>query len=121
MILKWFQYVTFCPFFRKKIHFFFISRSKGNIEATFLHHEGFLGALGALTSYENIDLEDLIEEHPMKQVCGFESKTYYTFYHFFLRVDVQQIRIKMDKRLSASWLASYFLSRVTLSKCMLVD
>lgn len=32
--------------------------SKGQMQAVFLHHEGFLGALGALTTYENLDVHD---------------------------------------------------------------
>ncbi|WOK91944.1 pantothenate kinase 1-like [Canna indica] len=37
--------------------------SKGQMEATFLHHEGFLGALGALMSYNNLDTKDIEMVH----------------------------------------------------------
>ncbi|THU48191.1 hypothetical protein C4D60_Mb09t23630 [Musa balbisiana] len=33
--------------------------SKGQMQATFLHHEGFLGALGALMSYKELGIEDI--------------------------------------------------------------
>ncbi|RZS04566.1 hypothetical protein BHM03_00034922 [Ensete ventricosum] len=33
--------------------------SKGQMQATFLRHEGFLGALGALMSYKELGIEDI--------------------------------------------------------------
>ncbi|KAF8410669.1 hypothetical protein HHK36_003201 [Tetracentron sinense] len=42
--------------------------SKGQIEAVFLRHEGFLGGLGALLSNENIDVDDLIPCKFIKQL-----------------------------------------------------
>lgn len=38
------------------------------MQAIFLRHEGFLGALGALTSYENLDADDLTLEDTDEQV-----------------------------------------------------
>lgn len=45
-------------------------RSKGQAQAMFLRHEGFLGALGAFLSYEKHGLDDLmvhqfVERFPM--------------------------------------------------------
>ena len=45
-------------------------RSKGDAQAMFLRHEGFLGALGAFMSYEKHGLDDLmvhqlVERFPM--------------------------------------------------------
>jgi len=45
-------------------------RSKGETQAMFLRHEGFLGALGAFMSYEKHGLDDLmvhqlVERFPM--------------------------------------------------------
>ncbi|XP_010932471.1 pantothenate kinase 1 [Elaeis guineensis] len=42
--------------------------SKGQMQAIFLRHEGFLGALGALMSYENLDVDDLTLEDTKEQV-----------------------------------------------------
>ncbi|XP_038976660.1 pantothenate kinase 1-like [Phoenix dactylifera] len=42
--------------------------SKGQMQAIFLRHEGFLGALGALMSYENLDVDDLTLEDVKEQV-----------------------------------------------------
>ncbi|KAL7246537.1 hypothetical protein ACSBR2_001598 [Camellia fascicularis] len=47
-----------------------LDRSKGNEQAMFLRHEGFLGALGAFMSYEKHGLDDLmvhqlVERFPM--------------------------------------------------------
>ncbi|KAJ4840212.1 Pantothenate kinase 2, mitochondrial [Turnera subulata] len=41
------------------VHFW----SKGNAQAMFLRHEGFLGALGAFMSYETHGLDDLMVHH----------------------------------------------------------
>lgn len=46
------------------------TRSKGEMQAMFLRHEGFLGALGAFMSYEKHGLDDLmshqlVERFPM--------------------------------------------------------
>lgn len=46
------------------------SRSKGQAQAMFLRHEGFLGAVGAFMSYEKHGLDDLrvhqlVERFPM--------------------------------------------------------
>ena len=38
------------------------------MQAIFLRHEGFLGALGALMSYENLDVDDLTLEDTKEQV-----------------------------------------------------
>lgn len=38
------------------------------MQAIFLRHEGFLGALGALMSYENLDVDDLTLEDTEEQV-----------------------------------------------------
>lgn len=48
----------------------FLFRSKGQMEATFLHHEGFLGALGALVSYTDLDIKDtqIVRENLKEQV-----------------------------------------------------
>ena len=45
-------------------------RSKGDMQAMFLRHEGFLGAMGAFMSYEKHGLDDLmshqlVERFPM--------------------------------------------------------
>ncbi|XP_073010556.1 pantothenate kinase 1-like isoform X2 [Typha latifolia] len=47
--------------------------SKGQMQAVFLHHEGFLGALGALTSYENLDAANLTVKDPKEQQILHES------------------------------------------------
>jgi hypothetical protein len=61
-------------FIRFFFFFFFfpysLSRSKGEAQAMFLRHEGFLGALGAFMSYEKHGLDDLmvhqlVERFPM--------------------------------------------------------
>nr|CAD1827160.1 unnamed protein product [Ananas comosus var. bracteatus] len=41
--------------------------SKGQMQALFLRHEGFLGSLGALTSYGNIDTDSLTLEDSKEQ------------------------------------------------------
>lgn len=48
----------------------YLFRSKGDAQAMFLRHEGFLGALGAFMSYEKHGLDDLmvhqlVERFPM--------------------------------------------------------
>lgn len=46
-----------------------VFRSKGQMQAIFLHHEGFLGALGALTSYEKLESNNFTSsEEPAEQV-----------------------------------------------------
>ena len=42
------------------LYFFF--RSKGQVAAVFLQHEGFLGAVGALLNYKKIDLNILLPQ-----------------------------------------------------------
>lgn len=42
--------------------------SKGQIQTTFLCHEGFMGTLGAFWSYENMGINDLAAHEFMKQV-----------------------------------------------------
>lgn len=42
--------------------------SKGQVQTTFLCHEGFMGALGAFWSYENMGIDDLAAHEFMKQV-----------------------------------------------------
>lgn len=49
---------------------YYLSRSKGEAQAMFLRHEGFLGALGAFMGYEKHGLDDLmvhqlVERFPM--------------------------------------------------------
>lgn len=45
-----------------------LRRSKGQMQALFLRHEGFLGALGAFMDYENIDTYDLPLEDTKEKV-----------------------------------------------------
>lgn len=45
--------------FSPGLDFIFVFRSKGQMQATFLRHEGFLGALGALMSYKELGIEDI--------------------------------------------------------------
>lgn len=50
--------------------YIYVFRSKGQAQAMFLRHEGFLGALGAFMSYEKHGLDDLmvhqlVERFPM--------------------------------------------------------
>ncbi|CAL9090342.1 unnamed protein product [Musa acuminata var. zebrina] len=42
--------------------------SKGQLQTTFLCHEGFLGAVGAFWSYENMGIDDFATKEVMKQV-----------------------------------------------------
>lgn len=49
--------------------------SKGQMQAIFLRHEGFLGALGALVSYGNLDVDELIIEDTKEQEICHESST----------------------------------------------
>ncbi|KAJ1698700.1 hypothetical protein LUZ63_007212 [Rhynchospora breviuscula] len=47
--------------------------SKGQMQAVFLHHEGFLGALGALTSYEKLESNTFASsEEPAEQADSHE-------------------------------------------------
>ena len=41
---------------------YFFLRSKGQVAAVFLQHEGFLGAVGALLNYKKIDLNILLPQ-----------------------------------------------------------
>uniref|UniRef100_A0A2N9EXE0 Pantothenate kinase n=1 Tax=Fagus sylvatica TaxID=28930 RepID=A0A2N9EXE0_FAGSY len=44
--------------------------SKGQVEAVFLQHEGFLGAVGALLNYKKIDPNILVQDTPTPQVSS---------------------------------------------------
>jgi pantothenate kinase len=50
--------------------FYFVLRSKGQVEAVFLQHEGFLGAVGALLNYKKIDPNILVQDTPTPQVSS---------------------------------------------------
>lgn len=75
LVLSFLQ--TICLFFHSllSLHQFHplsksLNRSKGDAQAMFLRHEGFLGALGAFMSYEKHGLDDLmvhqlVERFPM--------------------------------------------------------
>lgn len=52
-----------------------LSRSKGEAQAMFLRHEGFLGALGAFLNYDKSGFADLtshqfVERFPMGAPCA---------------------------------------------------
>ena len=42
--------------------FYFVLRSKGQVEAVFLQHKGFLGSVGALLNYNKMDLNILVPD-----------------------------------------------------------
>jgi type II pantothenate kinase len=46
----------------------FASRSKGEVQTTFLCHEGFLGTLGAFWSYENMGIDSLAAHEVIREV-----------------------------------------------------
>lgn len=61
-LLSHYYFFLFYYFILHKFHLKYhivLSRSKGEAKATFLRHEGFLGALGAFMSYEKHGLNDL--------------------------------------------------------------
>lgn len=45
------------------------------MQAVFLRHEGFLGALGAFLGYENLDVDDKILIGSKEQVSGYRVNT----------------------------------------------
>jgi type II pantothenate kinase len=49
-------------------HFVFAPRSKGEVQTTFLCHEGFLGTLGAFWSYENMGIDGLESHEVIREV-----------------------------------------------------
>ena len=57
-----------CPLSLVLTSLFFASRSKGEVQTTFLCHEGFLGTLGAFWSYENMGIDSLAAHEVIREV-----------------------------------------------------